>query len=101
MRTTPTILVLFCLLSTTSAALDELLGPGYEFHTRFADNIRNVRTEDVLTASRTLPNQCVVTISTNAPRVVVVKEGERHYDSFPPVDLMPCGIQHDAGGAGE
>jgi hypothetical protein len=31
--------------------------------------------------------------------VVKRTPGERHYKSFPPVDLTPRGVQHDAGGA--
>ena len=40
--------------------------------------------------------KCVVTVSTPAPDAVNVKTGKRTYDSFPPVDLTPRGVQHDA-----
>jgi zinc protease len=82
----------------TTAALDELFGLGYDYHARFADHIGRVRIPDVQGTAGRMLSQCVVTISTNAPEVVQVKEGERKYDSFPPVDLTPQGVQHDRAG---
>jgi hypothetical protein len=31
-----------------------------------------------------------------AAKIIKVKEGERSYASFPPVDLTPRGVQHDS-----
>jgi hypothetical protein len=35
-------------------------------------------------------------VSTPDPDSVKIKTGKRTYDSFPPVDLTPRGVQHDA-----
>lgn len=82
----------------TTAALDELLGLGYDYHAHFADNISQVRIQDVQATARRLLGQCIVTITTNAPAAVKVQEGERKYASFPPVDLTPQGVRHDQAG---
>jgi hypothetical protein len=42
---------------------------------------------------------CVVTISTPLPQAVHLQTGKRQYDTFPPVDLAPRGVQHDTEGA--
>ena len=82
----------------TAAALDELYGLGYDYHLRFADRIKAVTLPDVQKAARQRLTRAVVTVSTPAPELVTVKEGLREYESFPPVDLTPKGVQHDAGG---
>jgi hypothetical protein len=43
-----------------------------------------------------LLHQCVVTVTTDKPELVKVKEGVRTYDTFAPVDLTPRGVQHDS-----
>jgi hypothetical protein len=43
--------------------------------------------------------KAVVTISTPAPEAAKVEKGTRTYDKFPPVDLTPRGVQHDAAGS--
>jgi len=35
-------------------------------------------------------------VCTPSPEAVNVKKGRREYRSFPPVDLTPKGVQHDA-----
>lgn len=82
-----------------TAALDELNGLGYDDHQRFADKIRAVHVSDVRTVARRKLSRCIVTVSTPRPELVRVKQGRRDYDSFPPVDLTPRGVQHDTGGA--
>jgi predicted Zn-dependent peptidase len=80
----------------TTAALDELMGLGYDYHDRFAARIEAVTLPDVRNVSAKRLTQCVVTVSTPAPDAVKVKTGKRTYNSFPPVDLTPRGVQHDA-----
>jgi zinc protease len=80
------------------AALDELFGLGYNWHAKFADNIRAVKLDEVRRVARERLNACVITVSTPAPEQVKVKAGRREYDSFAPVDLTPRGVQHDTGG---
>jgi zinc protease len=79
-----------------SAAMDELLGLGFNHHEKFANKINNVRMSDVQEMSALLLRRCIVTVSTNHPEAVTIKEGSRTYRSFPPVDLTPRGVQHDS-----
>jgi zinc protease len=79
-----------------TAALDELFGLGYDFHEQFAAKINAVTLDDVRAVAKARLRQCVITVSTNDPDAVKVKEGERSYASFPPVDLTPRGVQHDS-----
>lgn len=81
------------------AALDELMGLGYDWHRQFAGKIRAVSLDDVRRTARQRLRQCVVTVSTPAPEKVNIKTGLREYTSFPPVNLTPRGVQHDTGGA--
>lgn len=81
-----------------SAALDELLGLGYDYHDQFADRINAVTLDEVRQLARQRLQSCVVTISTPQPQLVDVKPGVRQFKDFPPVDLTPRGVQHDAGG---
>ena len=81
-----------------AAALDELYKLGYDYHLHFADRVRKVTLPDVQNVARQRLVECVVTVSTPAPELLKVKEGRREYDSFPPVDLTPRGVQHDTGG---
>jgi zinc protease len=83
----------------TTAALDELMGLGYDYHDRFADKIKNVDLSTVRDVARSRLVRCVVTVSTPAPDLVTVKAGRREFDQFPPVDLTPNGVQHDSAGA--
>jgi len=81
-----------------AAAVDEMYGLGYDYHLHFADRIKAVTLPDVRKVARARLNRCVVTVSTPNPDAVKVKTGRREYDSFPPVDLTPRGVQHDTGG---
>jgi len=83
-----------------TGALDELLGLGYDFHSKFADRIDKVQNDGVQRISRQLLKRCTVTITTNAPDAVTVRKGERRYESFPSVDLAPRGVQHDTAAGG-
>ena len=82
-----------------TAAVDELYGLGYNYHDRFADNIKAVQLSAVRDAARRRLASCVVTVSTPAPELVTAKPGMRTYPSFAPVDLTPKGVGHDTGGA--
>ena len=81
-----------------ASAVDEMYGLGYDFHLHFADRIRAVTLPDVQKVARARLSKCVVTVSTPNPELVKVKTGQRTYESFPPVDLTPRGVQHDTGG---
>jgi zinc protease len=83
------------------AAVDELLGRGYDAQERFAARINEVTLEQVRDVARSSLRECVITVSTPAPDAVTRTTGVRNYDSFPPVDLAPRGVQHDAAGAGK
>jgi predicted Zn-dependent peptidase len=78
------------------AVLDEMNGLGYDFHEQFAPHINAVKLSAVKAIARQRLTRCVVTISTPAPEIVKVKTGKRTYNNFPPVDLTPRGVQHDA-----
>jgi len=80
-----------------TAALNELYGLGYDFQEKFPAAIRAVTLQQAQNLARTRLRSCIVTISTPKPDVVNVKPGVRTYDSFPPVDLTPRGVQHDVG----
>jgi zinc protease len=82
----------------SEAALDELFGLGYDYHAHFADHINAVSLEQVKQVATSRLRDCVVTVSTPLPQAVEVKTGRRVYDSFPPVDLAPRGVQHDTEG---
>jgi zinc protease len=79
-----------------TAALDELFGLGYDYHDHFAENINAVRITDVQRVARTRLSDCIVTVTTDHPEMVKAKEGVRTYTKFPPVDLTPKGVTHDA-----
>jgi zinc protease len=79
-----------------TAALDELNGLGYNYHDQFPRRINQVNLDDVRAIASERLIKCVVTICTPAPEAVKVEKGERTYDSFPPVDLTPRGVQHDS-----
>jgi zinc protease len=83
------------------AAVDEVLGLGYDYHSQFADHVRAVTLGQVQEMARRRLAECIVTISTPRPELVQVKPGVRTYGSFPPVDLAPKGVQHDVGGGGK
>jgi zinc protease len=78
------------------AALDELNGLGYDYAKQFPGKIRAVTLDDVKSVARGRLDKAVVTVSTPSPELVKVSKGKREYDSFPPVDLTPKGVQHDA-----
>jgi zinc protease len=82
----------------SQAATDELFGVGYNYHQGFADRINAVTLPEVQEIARERLSRCVVTICTPAPQTVEIKAGEFGYDSFPPIDLTPRGVQHDVGG---
>jgi predicted Zn-dependent peptidase len=79
-----------------TAALDELCGLGYRYRERFTERVNAVTIEQVRRIARAKLGECVVTVSTPRPDLVVCKPGERTYKSFPPVELTPRGVQHDA-----
>ena len=81
-----------------ACAADEMYGLGYDYHLHFADRIKAVQLSGVQTIARLRLSKCVVTVSTPNPELVKVKKGRRTYESFPPVDLTPKGVQHDSGG---
>jgi zinc protease len=83
------------------AAVDEVLGLGYDYHNQFADEVRKVDLPQVQQVARQRLRECIVTISTPRPELVQIKAGVRTYTSFPEVDLAPKGVQHDVGGAGK
>ena len=83
------------------AAVDEVLGLGYEYHNQFADHIRQVTVGQVNEVARRRLRDCLVTISTPNPELVKIKPGLRTYTAFPPVDLAPKGVQHDVGSGGK
>jgi zinc protease len=78
------------------AAVDELFSLGHGFHAGFADRINNVRLSDVQNIARARLRNCTVTVTTNAPDAVKTKPGRRSFEAFPPVDLTPKGVTHDA-----
>jgi predicted Zn-dependent peptidase len=79
-----------------TAALDELNGLGYDYHDSFARRIDAVTLDQVRKIAASRLDSCVVTVSTPNPDGVTIKPGKRTYTSFPPVDLTPRGVQHDA-----
>jgi zinc protease len=81
----------------STAAVDELLGVGYDYHKSFAERVNGVKLDDVRLAAHQRIWSCVVTICTPEPTRVATKAGLRTYDGFPPVDLTPRGVQHDTG----
>ena len=84
----------------SQAATDELFGVGYDYHSGFADRIDAVKLPEVQEIARQRLSRCVVTICTPTPGTVEIKAGEFGYDSFPPIDLTPRGIQHGVVGTG-
>jgi zinc protease len=78
-----------------TAALDELMGLGYDYHEQFVPKINSVTFNDVRQTAAHRLSRCVITVSTPAPDTVKIEPGTRTYDSFPPVDLTPRGVQHD------
>jgi predicted Zn-dependent peptidase len=83
----------------TTAALDELYGLGYDYHDQFGERVNAVTIGDVRNVARSRLGKAFVTISTPAPEAVKVEKGTRTYEKFPPVDLTPRGVQHDAAGS--
>lgn len=83
------------------AAVDEVLGLGYDYHKRFPDKVRAVTLDEVRQVARQRLRDCVVTISTPRPDLVNIKPGVRTYSSFPPVDLAPKGVTHDVSSGGK
>jgi predicted Zn-dependent peptidase len=78
-----------------SDGLNELFGLGYQYHAGFADRINAVQLPQVQALARARLSKCVVTICTPTPENVQVQAGTFSYDSFPPIDLTPRGVQHD------
>jgi predicted Zn-dependent peptidase len=83
------------------AAVDELLGRGYDAQQKFAAQINGVTMEQVRQVAQSFLRECIITVSTPAPDVVNRTTGVRTYDSFPTVDLTPRGVQHDVAGSGK
>ena len=78
-----------------TAAVDELMGLGYDYHDQFKPRIEAVKLKEMTAAASRRLAKCVVTVSTPAPEAVTVKPEKREYRKFPPVDLTPRGVQHD------
>jgi zinc protease len=76
------------------AAIDELFGLGYDYHSKFAAGINGVTLDQIRATAASRLHDCVVTISTPDPEAVHIKAGVRTYASFPAVDLTPRGVQH-------
>jgi zinc protease len=83
------------------AAVDEVLGLGYDYHKQFPDAVRAVTLDQVRQVARQRLRDCIVTISTPRPDLVNIKPGVRTYSSFPPVDLAPKGVTHDVSSGGK
>ncbi|MGA2499786.1 MAG: pitrilysin family protein [Tepidisphaeraceae bacterium] len=81
-----------------TAAVDELLGLGCEYHEQFGESIKRVTLGEVRMVSRRLLSSCAIAITTSAPKEVGIGPGGRSYSAFPPVDLTPKGVEHDARG---
>ncbi|MEO6437212.1 MAG: insulinase family protein, partial [Tepidisphaeraceae bacterium] len=79
-----------------TAAIDEMIGVGYDYHDKLAPGIKAVTLDAVRDVAKGRLDRAVVTVSTPAPEAVKVKTGTRTYEQFPPVDLTPRGVQHDA-----
>jgi zinc protease len=81
----------------SAAALDELFGLGFDYHTQFAPGINGVTQDQIRATAAMRLHDCVVTISTPDPDAITIKPGVRTYASFPTVDLTPRGVQHATG----
>ena len=81
----------------SQAATDELFGLGYDYHTGFADRINGVKLAEVQQLAGQRLSRCVITVCTPNPEKVDIHTGDYTYDSFPPIDLTPRGVQHDVG----
>ena len=79
----------------SEAAIDELLGLGFNSHADFTKRINAVTVDQVRETAKQRLRNCVIAISTNNPELVKTKTGTRKYATFPPVDLAPQGVQHD------
>lgn len=82
------------------AAVDELLGLGYNWHQQFAGKVQAVSLPEVRSVARQRLAKCVVTVTTPAPDAVTIKPGRMEFRKFRPVDLTPRGVVHDAAGGG-
>jgi predicted Zn-dependent peptidase len=80
----------------TAAAMDEVDGLGYDWHDKLSGRIKSVTLDQVRAVAATRLKSCVVTVSTPNTEIVKIKTGVRTYKEFPPVDLTPRGVQHDA-----
>ena len=79
----------------SSAALDELLGLGFDFNKTFSDRVNKVKLPDMQNIARQRLRRCVITICTPNPEAVKTTTGLRTYSSFPAVTLTPKGVMHD------
>ncbi len=79
-----------------TAAMDEVDGVGYDWHDKLGERIKAVTLDQVRGVAAQHLKSCVVTVTTPNPAIVKVKTGVRTYKDFPPVDLTPRGVQHDA-----
>ncbi|HEX8523248.1 MAG TPA: pitrilysin family protein [Tepidisphaeraceae bacterium] len=80
------------------AALDELYGLGYDYRDHYNEKVNAVTLDQVRGVAAKRLTKAVVTVTTPDPDSVKIKTGPRTYNDFPPVDLTPRGVQHDAGG---
>jgi zinc protease len=81
----------------SAAALDELFGLGYDYHSQFAPGIDAVTLDQIRATAASRLHDCVVTVSTPDPDALKISTGVRTYDRFPTVDLTPRGVQHATG----
>jgi zinc protease len=79
-----------------TAAMDEVDGVGFDWHDKLGERIQSVTLDQVRGVAAKKLKSCVVTVTTPSPELVQVKTGVRTYKEFPPVDLTPRGVQHDA-----
>jgi len=78
------------------AALAELYGVGHAWPTTLGERVAAVTIPDVRQLAQARLRRCVVTVSTPRPDLVKVATGPRQYQAFPPIDLTPRGVQHEA-----
>jgi zinc protease len=83
----------------STAALDELMGLGYDYRQKFAAGISGVELEELRKVAAMRLNRCVVTVSTPEPSLVKLAPGPMVFKTFSSVDLAPTGVSHAPAGA--
>jgi len=82
----------------SEAAIDEVVGLGYDYSLNFPKRINAVTVDQVRETAKQRLRDCVIVVGTSKPELVQGAERERTYKTFPPLDLTPKGVQHDTGG---